>query len=277
MSSRILLLVILVFVHILTARAEGQLDQAFNLLEQTKTGKEELANARTQKIPIELGRVSKTDITATRALKGDHFEYVFLTRVIVDQEKGTVFQALDLAHELVHATHETSNPFDPTLDAASYVKHGIEGEGGEAEAIRKECAVGKELVDSKSTLQITAEAAQLIKVRCQFVWESESNPSRWTQSFYFLGHYYREFMKNVLDLNVSESAKQDWLSKIDRKAPIFSSAVAHKPYPVALLEEYVSITHDVCNRAHSSALSRSIASLSLLKQRCSSVGIEINP
>jgi hypothetical protein len=282
MIYRLVLMILLVFAHVLNARSEemrateSKLTRAFELLAQTKTGAAELKRAKEMHIEIIAGKVSKTDVSVTRSVQGDHENFQFLTKVIVDQEKEPVFQALDLAHELVHATEAKSNPFDPNLDATTYVKHGIEGAGGEAQAIANECAVGKELVEANVSLQMKPEMIQLIKVRCGFVWKTAANPSRWNQSFYFMGQYYDQFMKNVLSLNVDKKTKQAWFDKVEMKSPMFASAVAHKPYPLALLEEYVSITHTVCDRAKNFKVGRKIASLSLLKERCSAVGTELN-
>jgi hypothetical protein len=125
-----------------TPLADPGLKAAFELLNLTPEGTELLKQANDMGIPITTGAVSKTDITAVRSNDGKTEEFKYQTRVTIAQDKEPMFQALDLAHELVHATHPKSNPFDPNLNAESYVKHGIEGEGGEAQAIAQECAVG---------------------------------------------------------------------------------------------------------------------------------------
>ena len=64
-------------------------------------------------------------------------------------------------------------------------------------------------------------------------------------------------------------------SRVEARSPQFSSAVAHKPYPVALLEEYLQITQGICNRARNNALTRKIASAGaadLLDERCKDIG-----
>jgi len=286
MMYRLLLMVLLVSARFLNAHADGvtdikatsdlKLKSALTLLSKTKEGAEQLKAAEAMGIPIEAGPVSKTDITATRSNDGNGEAFKFKTKITIAEDKEPVFQALDLAHELMHATHPKSNPFDPNLDAATYVKHGIEGEGGEADAIAQECSVGKQLTESEVS-NMKTETIQLVKARCQFVWNTAQDKSRWKKSFYFLGQYYREFMKDVVSLNLPEKSKSDWLDKIEAKSPMFSSAVAHKPYPLALLQEYVEITHKVCDRAKTSQLGRTISSVSLLTERCQSVGVNLNP
>ena len=269
MAVRMLTLMILILS--LKAQAEDGLKKVYDLLEQTKLGDLELQKARDLKISIEQGTVSKTDVTATRLATGAREIYQFNTKVIVDQSKDVVFQALDLAHELTHATSAQNNPFDPELTALTYIEYGIESAGGEAQAIANECEVGKQLIDAKALVNV-----KQIQSRCQFVWVTLSHPDEWKKSFYFMGQYYREFMKQVLSLNGSEAAQAEWLKKIDPKNPVFASAVAHKPYPLALLQEYVTITHKVCERAQKSGAGRQPAQVMQLKERCAAIGTEIN-
>ena len=280
MMYRILLLGLLLTPHLQKAHSmeATPLERALNLLAQTKTGSEELKLARQLNIPIRAGAVSKTDITATRSLKNNEEILSFQTQVIVAQDKDAIFQALDLAHELVHATHPKSNPFDPKLNFSDYVKHGIEGEGGEAQAIEAECKAGQELIEESSVKsQIKAETVQLIKARCQFVWQTAQNASKWKQSFYYLGQYYRDFMSQVYGLNLDQASRAEWREKVEAKSPMFASAVAHKPYPLALLEEYVEITKRVCERTKTSTVGRAIASLPLLQERCKAIGSSLSP
>ena len=244
--------------------SQSKLTEAVKLLESTPTGKTAVAQARSLHIPVREGAVSKTEVTATRVSQGKKEELKFNVQVLVSVDKETAFQALDLAHELTHAIHPKENPFNPDLSASQYVRHGIEGDGGEAQAIAQECQVGKELIQQNSVQEKTAE---LIKARCQFVWKTENDPSRWKRSFYQLGNYYHQF--RALLKGDSEDLK------LETKSPMFASAVAHKPYPLALLEEYVQITKTICERARklqsSNAIARSLASTAKLDQRCRAV------
>jgi len=248
-------------VHPMAEIEAARLKNALTILGATKSGKAELELAKSLDIPIQSAKISKTDITATRTVtsKGEKFSYQ--VQVWVAKDKSPVFQALDLAHELVHATHPKKNPFDPNLSAVDYIRYGIEGEGGEAKAIQQECQVGQELIDlAQTTHDLKDETVRLIQTRCQFVWDTEANAAKWTQSFYQLGQYYQQF--------VSMISRTDEDLKVSAKSPIFSSAVAHEPYPLALLEEYIDVTRRLCAR------NRKIASeaLSELADRCRSVG-----
>ena len=285
MRIQTLFILLLLGAHLIRAEAEvperfePKLKEAIALLNQVKVGSEILSKAKALGIPIEGGLVSKTDVTAQRVTSqgGAHAEELkFQTRVTIALDKAPVFQALDLVHELVHATEAKNNPFDPKLTAISYVQHGIEGAGGEAQAIATECAVGKSFSSSSFKERLKADTLQLIKARCQFVWNAVPDPIRWTQSFYSLGQYYEGFIENLLSLHRDAKAENNWLVKVDSRSPKFTSAVAHKPYPLALLEEYVAITQKVCNRAKMSKIGRTLAStVALLKDRCESIGVEL--
>ncbi len=233
-----------------------QLVKAVALLESTPTGKAEVAKARELHIPVREGTVSKTEVTAVRVKQGNNEQLKFNTQVLISSNKDLVFQALDMAHELTHAIHPKENPFDPALSAEEYVRHGIEGEGGEAQAIGQECQVGKELIQQKA---VKENFVELIKARCQYVWKTENDPGRWKHSFYQLGQYYQQFVSLI-------RGKADQF-KVETKSPLFASAVAHKPYPLALLEEYVDITRTICNRAKNNPLVR----ITKLDQRCKEI------
>ena len=223
------------------------LTAAIALLESTPTGKAALERVKAMNIPIEEGLISKTEITATRTVKGQSEKLNFQTQILVAADKPAVFQALDLAHEIVHAVNPKHNPFDPALSLSEYIKHGIEGDGGEAKAIAQECKVGKELIDAA---KIRVGMSETIKARCQFAWQNEDNASRWNHSFYYLGEYYRRFLQRLGGLNEDRQTKSAWSGTVEARSPLFSSAVAHKPYPLALLEEYLEITATICKRAN---------------------------
>lgn len=227
--------------------------QAIKILENTERGKGLLEQAQHHRVPIRAGAVSKTEITVTRVVEPQSFgkkpgntaeKLHFAVQVMISQEKEPVFQALDLAHELVHAIHEKKNPFDPNMTATEYVEHGIEGAGGEAHAIAEECKVGHEVART-----LNNSTSKLIAARCRTVWKLEKDETTWKKSFYQLGRHYRAFVQEWLATRPQEESVEAWKEKLAARTPLFSSASAHKPYPVALLEEYIEITRTICARA----------------------------
>ena len=248
---------------------QSGLAKAMVLLEKTTLGKEALVEAKEQNLSIIEGRISKTEIIATRVIQGKQEKLDFNVQVIISKDKSPVFQAIDLAHELVHALHPKSNPFDPKLNAVDYIRQGIESEGGEAHAIMQECKVGQELV-----ALVEEEPAQLIKARCQFVWKSQKDEDQWKLSFYHLGKQLALFRSRLNSVN-SDQDKKDSIAKIiQAKDPLFTSAAANKPYPLALLDEYVEITKKICNKSQERKLAsaqNAVVVNTQMDERCQSL------
>lgn len=250
-----------------------------SLLRKTNRGSQLLKKAEQMNIPVEAGDVSRTDLTASRVSGGKGEPFQFQVRVIISREKDPLFQAMDLAHELIHAFGPKVNPFDPGLDPLSYIRRGIEGPGGEVEAIRSECAVGREFLDAGAAkLQVKSDSLLLLKARCLSAWKSKDEPLKWVKNFYNLGHFHNDFMSTVNTLNLTYDEKLRWRGQVGTRSPMFSSAVTHKPYPLALLEEYIQITRQVCDKAKERIHSgRSLASESPLFGRCDTVGVRLRP
>ncbi len=244
--------------------SQNGLAKAFAILGSSPLGKKLLDEAKEKDLSIIEGKISKTEIVATRVMESNREKLEFHVQVLISKEKNPVFQAIDLAHELVHALHPKSNPFDPKLNAVDYIREGIEAEGGEAHAILQECKVGHELVDL-----VQQEQAQLIKARCQFVWNSEKNEEQWNRSFYHLGRYLSLFRTRLGTVSTDQDKNQEISRLAQAKDPMFSSAAANKPYPLALLDEYVEITRKICN--HSQKRKIEVAGNNPMEERCQSL------
>ncbi len=228
------------------------LEPAERLLEATASGRQVLDAAREGRIPWGQGQVSRTEVTATRTIHEGIETVHYETRVIIAGSKGPVFQALDLAHELVHALRPKENPFHPTLRAGDYVVRGIEGEGGEAEAIAYECKVAREWIENPKSPLIPEEERGLVRARCGMVWKAMADGEKWKRSFYYLGQHYRDFLERLTRLDPGPVELKWWKDHIDPKTPVFTSAMAQKPYPLALLEEYLELTRKICSRSPAS-------------------------
>ncbi len=254
------------------AEAPAGLEKAFSILEKSAIGKSLVEEAIEQGLSISEGAISKTEIVATRTTNGVNEKLEYHVQVMISKEKNPVFQAIDLAHELAHALHPKTNPFDPSLNAVDYIRQGIESEGGEAHAIMQECKVGSEL-----SRAVSSEDAQLIKARCKFVWNAEKDESLWKKSFYHLGRYSRFFVNRLSSVNRNRQKNSEIIEKVQSRDPMFTSATANKPYPLALLDEYVEITKKICNRSQNQnknqAQNRKVSSTSdkTLEERCHSL------
>ncbi len=235
-----------------SGQTESGLEPAERLLEATPAGRQVLDAAREGRIHWGQGQVSRTEVTATRSVHDGVETVHYETRVIISGSKSPVFQALDLAHELVHALRPKENPFHPTLRAGDYVVRGIEGEGGEAEAIAYECKVGREWVESVKPAGLSQEDRALVRARCGMVWKAAADSEKWKRSFYYLGQHYRDFLERLTRLDPGPVELKWWKDHIDPRTPVFTSAMAQKPYPVALLEEYLELTKKICSRSPAS-------------------------
>ncbi len=232
-----------------SGQTESGLEPAERLLEATSAGRQVLEAARESRIPWGHGQVSRTEVTATRNVHDGVETVHYETRVIISGSKSPVFQALDLAHELVHALRPKENPFHPTLRAGDYVVRGIEGEGGEAEAISYECRVGREWVESVKPSVLSEEDRALVRARCGMVWKAMADGQKWKKSFYYLGQHYRDFLERLTRLDPGPVELKWWKERIDPRTPVYTSAMAQKPYPLALLEEYLELTRKICSRS----------------------------
>jgi hypothetical protein len=254
------------------AETPGAPERVMELLRETPSGFPLVEAATEAGVPIEEGKVSRTEVTATRVSRDGEAFTRFETKVVLSRSKSPVFQALDLAHELVHALRPKENPFNPDLMAGEYVVRGIEGEGGEAEAILHECRVAKDFLEHrKFEGRIGVEERALVKARCATVWKLSVNEGAWKRSFYQLGQHTRDFLERI-SKRVGKSPREWnwWKERVDSRSPLFSSAVAQKPYPLALLEEYEEITARFCEKALKREEGRAPAGDPGLGTRCGS-------
>jgi hypothetical protein len=241
--------------------ASNGLEKAYSILEKSSIGKSLLEEVKEQGLSITEGSISKTEIVATRTTSGNNEKLEFHVQVLISKDKNPVFQAIDLAHELAHALHPKMNPFDPNLNAVDYIRQGIEAEGGEAQAIMQECKVGAEI-----SRYVADEEARLIKARCKFVWHAEKDETLWKKSFYHLGKYSRFFLNKLVSINHDQQKNEEMIGKVQTRDPLFTSATANKPYPLALLDEYVEITKKICNRSQGKKNSSMVDKT--LEERC---------
>ena len=253
------------------------LKEGLALLASTPRGAAQLEAAKLAHVAIQLGPVSRTDITATRARVKGQEVLTYETRIILSGKKSPLFQALDLTHELTHALHPKLNPFDASLSLTAYVQDGIESPGGEAQAIFAECEFARDVLKDKSKLRISDESARELRDRCEFVWQNKDKPRDWNQSFYELGEHYDAFQKKLAELPLGDAEKKAWLIRVGPGGVHFASAVAHRPYPLALLEEYVDITRKICEKSKKNHQGRQPARADPLVNRCEAVGVQLVP
>jgi hypothetical protein len=238
--------------------------QLRDILERTPSGRLILRKAkeRDQEFLKKIGRgeASYTESTFVRSyslLTGKE-EISHRHEITLRSGHGLAEAVLDFAHELVHFAEKTMlDPYGPSFEKVEFIRHGIEGKGGELEAFLKECRVAQELREifpqfprhqlcdpfAKGGYSIDGEAARRAYYRVGKEWE-------------------------VLPPLLLET-----LPELTAQQPIFTSSYARKPYPIALAEEFAETRKAACanNRrkyrmiaAQSTGAGRQLAQESLL-------------
>jgi hypothetical protein len=200
------------------------------------------------------GPVSRTDAVLTRHYSpetGKEVRERYVT-VILKKDQPLADVAMDLAHELTHATTPpTWDPYDPTLTAGKYMHAALEATGGEIDAVFAECEVA---VDFKQDLDIRS-------TRCDryLVLEGDDNRlavdrSKIRGDFYRVGRW-ESFVKGRLGTDTG------LFPLLSGKAPELYSATGGAPYPVALMREYEELNRVACENVRKRTEGRSPASV----------------
>ena len=199
------------------------------------------------------GNISHTDTIITRKFNPDTGKEVREREMTIYLKMGQSSHdvALDLAHELVHATARPSfDPYDSDLTVGKYIFAAIEGEGGEIQAVEVECGVGLEFQKGQSHSDLD---------RCKNYFTIATGVDsiitvdrlKIKMDFYRVGDH----RKALIQALQNEAVIFPHLS--DEPAHLYSST-GHTPYPVALFKEYEEMTQMACENSK-----RQINSLSL--------------
>ncbi|MCO5141548.1 MAG: hypothetical protein M9962_00490 [Oligoflexia bacterium] len=231
----------LLFLNPILARAQkdwgssySSIDELVAVLEKSKTGKQiiEKAKGRDPEIwmKIKLAESSYTESVFARSYSLlDGGEEIKIRHLVhLKKDLGFSDAVLDLAHELVHFNHKSVlDPYGAKFNLESFVRHGIEGEGGELEAFRNECLVSWELEQKISDFP-KHSLCQPYKKDGSFAYEKAKN------DYYAIGSWK---LREEVRVAVPE---------VHRSKVIFTSSYASKPYPVALAEEYYATKQAAC-------------------------------
>jgi hypothetical protein len=162
--------------------------------------------------------------------------------------------AMDLAHELVHATTPpTWDPYDPTLTAGKYMHAALEANGGEIDAVFAECEVA---VDLKRDLDIRSNRCDRYLVLTGLENKLSVDRTKIQGDFYRVGKW-ENYVRTRLG---KETGRFPLLST---KEPELYSATGSAPYPVALMREYDELNRVACENARKRGDGRSPASITV--------------
>ncbi len=221
---------------------------AIELLARTPTGKRILTRAmafwnesKQEGILKHLayGPVSRTDAVLTRHYNPESSEEVrerFVT-VILKKDQSLIDVAMDLGHELVHATTPpTWDPYDPDLTPGKYMFAALEANGGEVDAVFAECEVAADFkrdLDIRTSrcdryLTLAAPDNKLVVDRIKI-----------QADFYRVGKW-ENFVRTRL------GKEKNTFPLLSHKDPELYSATGGAPYPVSLIREYEELNRVAC-------------------------------
>lgn len=202
------------------------------------------------------GPVSRTDAVLTRHYHPDTGQEIrerFVT-VVLRKDQPIVDVAMDLAHELTHATTPpTWDPYDPKLTAGKYMHAALEAHGGEIDAVFTECEVA---VDFKRDLDLRSTRCDRYLVLSGAENRLAVDRTKIQGDFYRVGQW-ESFVRSRLG---KETARFPLLST---KEPELYSATGSAPYPVALMREYDELNRVACENARKRGDGRSPSSITV--------------
>ncbi len=221
---------------------------AIELLAKTPTGKKILTRAMTfwnesSQMGIlkhlAYGPVSRTDAVLTRHYNPENGEEIrerYVT-VILKRDQPLMDVAMDLGHELIHATvPPTWDPYDPSLTPGKYMFAALEANGGEIDAVFAECEIA---ADFKRDLDIQTN-------RCDRYLTLASPDNRLAvdrikiqTDFYRVGKW-EGFVRTRL------GKERTTFPLLSHKTPELYSATGGAPYPVSLMREYEELNRVAC-------------------------------
>jgi len=250
------------------AHASELTDESIRILEQSSAGRSLIQSAEIQiQKPIRSvivdDRISHTDAVISRTYDPvNHIERKERrVSIHLNVFQDPVLRALDLAHELSHASASPAwDPYDPQLSLIRYIQIAIEGEGGEALAVQSECLVAMEL---ESKFEVPSHRCDRYIRRMNTIGLDRVLIK---EDFYRVGGSYEAFQEIL-----GESIRL--FPALSSKRPVFISSTGNAPYPVALAKEYLGITESACKNTLRRIQSRQMMEpheKDLIERRCRS-------
>lgn len=215
----------------------AELDELIGALESVPEGAKLLQEVRAKnpkfREHLRLGNASLTESTFSRSysLFDGREEIRVRHEITVNQKLRLAESVVDLAHELVHFSQkEMLDPYKEGFELQEFVRRGIEGPGGELDALARECLVAWDLERHYPKFPRHHLCAPFRTAKGGFHREKAR------RAYYAVG----QWMKEV------RPALRKGFPEIHGGRVVFTSSYARKPYPVALTEEYESTRKTAC-------------------------------
>lgn len=215
---------------------------ALGMIQKTQTGFQLLEkaastfNARSLSelaTNFQWGERSKTDAVLTRHLDPQTGQETRTREITISIRTSEQLEniALDMAHELVHATSSPEwDPYDPKLTPGKYIWTSIEGPGGEVDAVYVECQIASELHHDKRCEEYRDSATGLI------------SQEQIRISFYRVGEWKEDFEKHM-------KSELSLFPLLSNRPPRLYSSTGNAPYPVSLFREYKLLNEIACENS----------------------------
>jgi hypothetical protein len=207
------------------------------------------------------GPVSRTDAVLTRHYHpetGNEVRERYVT-VILRKDQPLAEVAMDLAHELTHATTSpTWDPYDPKLTPARYMHAALEASGGEIDAVFAECEVA---VGFKQDLDLRSNRCDRYLVLRGADNELAVDRGKIQSDFYRVGRW-DTFVRSKLREDVA------LFPLLSARAPELYSATGGAPYPVALMREYEELNRVACENVRKRSRAPASLEAASLGDRC---------
>lgn len=217
-------------------RSDASFDDLFALLETVPAGQALLREAAAKdpgyRSKLHLGDASLTESTFSRSYSLVDGKEKIQVRHEITLNKRLRFSeaAVDLAHELVHFTRkEMLDPYRAGFELKEFVRRGVEGAGGELDALAEECRIAWELEERYKKFPRHLLCAPY-KRNGSFDREAAR------RDYYAVGRWMPDVPVKLLR----------HFPELHSGKVIFTSSYARKPYPVALAEEYEATRKTAC-------------------------------
>ncbi len=215
-----------------------------HIVRQTKFGRKLIKTAfkRYTKFyeRINVGERSFTESTYSRtySLKDGSEELEIENHLTINRDLPRIDAVYDLTHELVHFLfRKPHNPYQMEFSMPEFVRHGIEGKGGELQAFEAECHIAWE-IERKAKVEphrLCGKYEIAKAKRKKKHWSAAFNRKRAGKDFYAVGNYY-----------VTLQGLQIELPSLSNLHPVFISSLENSPYPYALIQEFVNVRKMAC-------------------------------
>jgi hypothetical protein len=191
------------------------------------------------------GQVSVTDSSVVRKYGAQdplRVEYTIQQKIYLNKSLTLQEAYLDLVHELVHYTFRVAiNPYEKNYSAQDFIKHTIEGVGGEAQAVYTECKVAKELFGDMMWKRSPCLYGLL---------NGELVMSQIIKGFYLVGQQDYEKIHQYFSAKSGRSIALDQaishMPYLSSSSAVFISSAYGSSYPLAAIEEHQKIKKRVC-------------------------------